>query len=71
MLNAYINISNWSFEDCDNKAWDWAPWKKVLSEKWAAEVKERCPLLVSLEPLLRPFALSLDLVRVASLKCGP
>ena len=25
----------------DNKAWDWVPWKKVLSEKVASAVKER------------------------------
>ena len=36
----------------DNKAGDWVPWNKVLSEKVASAVKERKPLAQSLEGLM-------------------
>ena len=35
----------------DNKAWDWLPWKKVLSEKVASALKDKKPALGPLEVL--------------------
>jgi len=35
----------------DNKAWDWFPWKKVLSEKVASALKDKKPALGPLEVL--------------------
>jgi hypothetical protein len=35
----------------DNKAWDWLPWKKVLSEKVASALKGKKPALGPLEVL--------------------
>eukprot|EP00435_Cladocopium_sp_Y103_P069545 s709_g33.t1 len=36
----------------DNKAWDWVPWKKVLSEKVASTLKEGKNPIYSLEALM-------------------